>query len=233
MSEKTMLRVPDARSQTALYERYFNEEGVTADTVLTAISLTYQRTDVFIRDALDTFAEKKLFESACKAGCGYCCHTHVSVLPPEAFHVADYIESAFNAAERDALKAEVRKRDADYRGADGAKRYAERAACPFLDGESWNCRLHAGRPTVCRAMHSGSLPACITAYENRDPDVATPTMRAFFDNRNATYAGLTAVLGQRGIVMRPVEMNAALVSIWDGDDVMADWLKGRDVFAGL
>jgi len=233
MSEQTILRIPDVSSQTNLYERYFCEEGVTEETVMTAISLTYQRTDVFIRDAIDIFSEKKLFESACKAGCGYCCHTQVSVLPPEAFHVAQYIEGAFDAAEQTELKAEVRKRDTDYRGANGAKRYAERAACPFLDGESWNCRLHAGRPTVCRAMHSGSLPACITAYENRDPTAPAPTMKAFFDNRDATYTGLSAALATRGLVMRPVEMNAALVTIWDGGDVMAQWLNGQDVFAGL
>lgn len=100
MSRTTMLRVPDAGSQTTLYARYFDEQGVSEETLLEAVSLTYQRADVFIRDALDTFAERGEFRSACKAGCGYCCHTLVSVIPPEAFHVARYLETSFDPGER-------------------------------------------------------------------------------------------------------------------------------------
>ncbi len=231
MSPATHLKVPTPQSQAALYRRYFKEESVTAQSVLEAVGLTYQRADVFLRDALDVYKERGLFQSACKAGCGYCCHTLVSALPPEAFHVARALEEHFDPTERDELKSEIRRRDTSHRGRTGAERYAERAACPFLHPQTWNCRLHAFRPSVCRAMHSGSLPACIAAYDARDPNKPAPTMKAFFDNRDAAYIGLTSALDDYGLVMRPAELNAALVVIWDGEAVFERWLSGEDVFS--
>lgn len=231
MGTTALLKFPAAPEQAAMYRSFFNEEGLTAETLIDAVNLTYKRADVFLNDALDVFAETKQFQSACKAGCGYCCHTLVSALPPEALYVAQYIDKSLPEAEREALKSEVRKRDEDFRGRDGWARYESRAACPFLDPESWNCRLHVARPAVCRAMHSGSLQACKTAYAERDPSTPTPTMKAFFDYRDAAYAGLTAALTQRGLRMAPVELNAALVTIWDNDDSMDRWLRGEDIFA--
>jgi len=231
MALKTRLKFPDASAQAGMYQRYFDEEGLTPESVIEAIGFTYQRADVFLRDALDVYASTGQFESACKAGCGYCCHTLVSALPPEALHVANYIETGMAEEDRRDLKAEVRKRHEDFRGKDGWTRYANRAACPFLDSESWNCRLHVARPTVCRAMHSGSLEACKTAFANQDPTVPAPTMKAFFDYRDATFSGLSSALSLRGLKMAPVELNAALVTIWDGDDVMTRWMAGEDVFA--
>ena len=231
MAQRTLLHIPDAPAQAGMYQRFFDEEGLTQKTVLDAIDLTFQRADVFLRDALDVFALKGQFESACKAGCGFCCHTLVSALPPEALYVATYLETGMSENERQELKAEVRKRHEDFRGKDGWARYASRAACPFLDSESWNCRLHVARPTVCRAMHSGSLEACKTAYTNQDPTVPAPTMKAFFDYRDATFSGLSSALSLRGLKMRPVELNAALVTIWDNDDIMDRWLAGEDVFS--
>ena len=230
MSNTTHLNVPTPQSQASLYRRYFQEQGLTAETVLEAVSLTYQRADVFLGDALSLYKELGIFQSACKAGCGYCCHTLVSVLPPEAFHVAHSIEELFEPADRDDLKSKVRHQDTSYRGQNGAERYSERAACPFLDAQSWNCRLHAARPSVCRAMHSGSLPDCIAAYDARDPNISAPTMKAFFDNRNAAYAGISSALTDYNLVMRPAELNAALVEIWDGDALFERWLSGEDVF---
>jgi len=226
MASTPLLRIPDAPTQAAMYQRYFDGEGVTSESVLQAVDLTYQRADVFLRDALEVFAESGEFKSACKAGCGYCCHTLVSVLPPEALHVAHYLETGISTEQRDIFKKAVRERHEEYQGEDGFTRYKNRAACPFLDPESWNCRLHAARPTVCRAMHSGSLASCKKAYAERDPSIPAPTMKSFF-----SYAGLSTPLARRGLQVDPVELNAALVTIWDSEgDAMERWLAGEPIF---
>ena len=136
-----------------------------------------------------------------------------------------------SAEDRAAFKKSVRESYAKFEGMDGFARYEKRAACPFLDPNSWDCRLHAARPTVCRAMHSGSLASCKKAYEDRDPAVPTVTMKMFFDHRDANYAGISTALSQRGLAVKPVELNAALVTIWDSDDAMGRWLAGEDIFA--
>ena len=232
MAATPLLKFPEAPVQAAMYRRYFDEEGLTAETVLKAVDLTYQRADVFLRDALEVFADSGQFKSACTAGCGYCCHTLVSALPPEALHVAHYIETGVSAEQREAFKNAVRHRHNEFQGRDGFARYESRASCPFLDSESWNCQLHVARPTVCRAMHSGSLASCKKAYEKRDPTVPTVTMKTFFEYRDASYAGISTALHLRGLHVEPVELNAALVTIWDSEeDAMARWLAGDDVFA--
>ena len=232
MAATPLLNVPEASAQAAMYQRYFDEEGLTAETVLNAVDLTYQRADVFLRDALDVFAESGQFESACTAGCGYCCHTLVSVLPHEALHVAHFIENDISVEEREAFKKAVRESYQRFDGMDGFARYTERAACPFLDPKSWDCRLHVARPTVCRAMHSGSLASCKKAYEKRDPTVPTVSMKMFFEYRDSSYAGISTALNARGLHVKPVELNAALVIIWDSkEDAMSRWLAGEDIFA--
>lgn len=233
MAMETLLKVPEASAQAAMYQRFFAEQGLSAETVLQAVDLTYQRTDVFLGDALGLFEEMGLFNSACKAGCGYCCHTLVSALPAEAFHVAHYLETGISAEERDAFKKAVREKHDAFQGKDGFARYENRAACPFLDPESWDCRLHVARPTVCRAMHSGSLASRKKAYSDRDPTVPTVTMKHFFDFRDSSYAGFNTALSQHGLHVEPVELNAALVTIWDSEeDAMTRWLSGEDVFPG-
>lgn len=231
MSQRTVLTVPTAETEAVRFDRFFAEEGVTRASVLEAVDLTCRRTDVFLRDALETFAEEGTFRSACSAGCGYCCHTLVSAIPPEVFYVARHVETAFDPKVREALKARVRSSDATWRGRSGAARYAARAACPFLHPETWLCELHEARPTVCRAMHSGKLAACKAAYAKRDPHEPAPTMKAFFDSRDAHYAAWAHALGRRGLAMKPVELNQALVTVWDGRDVFGRWLGGEDVFA--
>ena len=225
----TTLATPTPEGMTAMMARFFDESGLTRETVLEAVTLLQRRTEVFNDDALAVFEESGAFRSACGAGCGFCCHTLVSVLPPEAFGVAEHV-AGLDAPAREAFEARVREADRRYRGWNGAQRYAGRAACPFLDPKTWLCGLHEARPLVCRAMHSGDLPACKKAYAARDPEVPTVSMRAFFDNREACHAGWVGALRPRGLQCDPLELNAALVTIWDGEDVMARWLEGEPVF---
>ena len=231
MVAETTLRVPTPESATALLSRYFREEGLSEDSVLQAVDLIQQRTEVFLADALAVTAETSGFRSACAAGCGYCCHTLVTVSPPEAFFVARHVETAFAKEERDALKARVIDYAERTHGMDGAQRYVKRESCPFLRQEDWYCGLHTARPLVCRAMHSGSLPACKKAYEERDANVPAPTMAVFFENTKAYMSAYVSTLRPRGVRIYPVELSAALAIIWGEDDPMGRWLAGEDLFA--
>ena len=225
------LRIPTPESETARLSRYLDEFGLSEESLMRAVELIQQRTEVFLSDALAETEEAVGFRSACAAGCGYCCHTLVSVSPPEAFYVARHVETTFEPEARDALKARVTASAERTRGMDGAARYVAREPCPFLRDEDWYCGLHTARPLVCRAMHSGSLPACRKAYENRDAAFATPTMAVFFENTKAYMSAYTSALRPRGLKIYPVELSGALSIIWREADAMERWLGGEDLFA--
>ncbi len=225
------LITPTPESETARLARFFKEEGLSEDSVLQAVDLILQRTDVFLDDALAVTKETAGFESACKAGCGFCCHTMVTVAPPEAFFIARHIEQGFDADARDALKAKVIAYAQRTREMDGGARYVKREACPFLREEDWYCGLHTARPLVCRAMHSGSLPECKAAYEARDALKPAPTMAVFFKNTQAYMSAYISTLRPRGIVIYPVELAGALSVIWREADAFGRWLAGEDIFA--
>ena len=225
------LRVPTPVSETALLERYFNEVGVSGETILEAVDLILQRTEVFLNDALEITAETANFKSACAAGCGYCCHTLVSVAPPEAFFVARHIETTFDADQAQDFRERVTAYASQTKGMNGAERYTSRIPCPFLRADDWYCGLHTARPMVCRAMHSGNLQSCKTAYANRDANVPTPTMAIFFENTKAYMSAYISSLRPHGVAIYPVELSGALVAIWQTENAMNRWLGGEDIFA--
>lgn len=224
------LIVPTPETATRLLNRYFDEEGLSGETLLTAVDLILKRTDVFLDDALAVTEATSGFKSACAAGCGFCCHTLVSVSPPEAFYIARHIETAFEPDARDALKARVIAYADRTKGMDGAQRYMGREACPFLRDDDWYCGLHMARPLVCRAMHSGSLPDCKRAYETRDATVPAPTMAVFFENTKAYVSAYISTLRPRGLKIYSVELSGALAAIWREPDAMTRWLAGEDLF---
>ncbi len=230
MTAHDNLIVPTPEGATRMLARYFDEEGLSGETLLNAVDLILQRTDVFLDDALAVTKATNGFESACAAGCGFCCHTLVSVSPPEAFFIARHIETAFEPEARDALKARVIAYAERTAGMDGAQRYIGRQACPFLREGDWFCGLHTARPLVCRAMHSGSLSDCKRAYETRDATVPAPTMAVFFENTKAYISAYVSALRPRGLKVYPVELAGALATIWREPDAMARWLNGDDLF---
>jgi len=231
MVSASTLNVPTPESATALLSRYLREEGLSADTLMRAVDLIQQRTEVFLDDALAETEQNAGFRSACSAGCGFCCHTMVSVSPPEAFFIARHIETAFEPEAGAALRQRVLASVERTRGMDGAQRYVAREACPFLRDEDWYCGLHTARPLVCRAMHSGSLPACKTAYDTRDAMVPTHTMAVFFENTKAYMSAYISALRPHGIKVYPVELSQSLAVIWREEGAMERWLGGEDLFA--
>jgi len=225
------LQIPTPEAATALLSRYFDEEGLSEASLMRAVDLIQQRTEVFLADALVETEKVAGFRSACAAGCGFCCHTMVSVSPPEAFYIAHHIESEFEPEKRAALRQRVIDYAERTHGMDGGQRYVGREACPFLRDEDWYCGLHTARPLVCRAMHSGSLASCKKAYDTRDASVPTSTMAVFFQNTKAYMSAYVSALRPRGVTVYPVELSAALAVIWREGDAMDRWLGGEDLFA--
>lgn len=104
--------------------------------------------------------------SACKAGCGWCCHQQVGVSAPEAIRIAVHLR-ALPEADAKALTtrvADVAQRTA---GMTTAQRAASKLACPFL-GADGACTIYAVRPLRCRGLHSIDVEFCIACHDDID-----------------------------------------------------------------
>ena len=228
MSQIAEINPPDGGREARRYVDYFERNGVTRKTVMESVDLTYRRSNVYYQDLYAWMAETGRFKPACAAGCAFCCHTLVSVLPPEAFYLAAHIDERPDA---DAIRQRVISHDAANRGKSGAARHEGRIACPMLDPETWLCSVHEARPLTCRSMHSSDRGACQQAFDERDAYIPAPSHQLFFDNTQAYYDAFGTALDRAGLVCEPLELNAALATIWTGKKVMIRWLQGEDPFA--
>lgn len=224
------IQPPQTATEHRRYADYFRRNGLSRETVMKAVNLTFQRSEVYFRDLTTALIETKRFKPACGAGCAFCCHTMVSLLPPEAFFLAEHVETAFPPEESQAMIGRILDHDSRHRGKSGGRRFVEHAACPMLDPETWFCRVHAARPLTCRAMHSGDLKPCKEAWEQRDAYRPAPSHRLYFENTQAYYNAIAYTLEDLGLQMIPLEMNAALATIWSGERVFERWLAGEQVF---
>jgi len=230
MSQTSSITPPDGAREARRYVDYFNRMGVTKKSVLESVGLTYARSNVYFDDVYSWMAETGTFKIACGAGCAYCCHTMVSVLPPEAFYLANHIETAFEPEESKAMKQRIIDHDAKNRGLSGAARHEGHIACPMLDPETWLCGVHSARPLTCRSMHSSDKPSCKKAFDERDAYISTPSHQLFFDNTQAYYDAFGTALLEHDLEMEPLELNAALATIWNDKNVMIRWMAGEKPF---
>lgn len=158
---------------------------------------------------------------ACKAGCGWCCHQHVAILPAEALAVAKAIEGTDLAAKFDREAPSIL-------GTTNMARKKARHPCPFLvDG---SCAVYEVRPNRCRAIHSRDLGFCKARYElGRSPpgvpEKPIPLEPVLMGDQ--VLKGMGQALAQAGLDVAPVELTHAIAALRRDPNLAADYAKGR------
>jgi|WetSurMetagenome_2_1015567.scaffolds.fasta_scaffold150436_2 Fe-S-cluster containining protein len=96
------------------------------------------------------------FSITCRKGCGACCRQVVPVSPPEAWLIAEMVQTA-PEPQKNAVLGRFREagRVLDNSGmgeasllSAGAEYFRLGIPCPFLEAEA--CSIHPHRPTACR-----------------------------------------------------------------------------------
>lgn len=108
---------------------------------------------------------------ACAAGCTFCCHQRVGVLPHEAIAIVRYLRT--NVAQEDAaaIERQVHRNASRIDAMTAEEHRRANIPCAFLrDGR---CSVYAVRPLACASYHSMSRNRCEEAY-NRPEDMGTP-----------------------------------------------------------
>lgn len=168
---------------------------------------------------------------ACQPGCAFCCHTAVTVAPPEAFAIAAYLKEHCS----EEVLGEIRRRldeNAEPAASMSRDEYIARLVPCALLTEDGNCRAHAVRPIACAGFLSTSRAGCEAEFNRVPGREPVPA------DRFAMLAGLTVSNGlmeacnQAGVDGRFYELHHALRRVLDTPDIAEKWARGEDVFAG-
>jgi Fe-S-cluster containining protein len=165
---------------------------------------------------------------ACVAGCTFCCHQRVGLLPHEAIALFQHLRSALPAATAAGVENRIRANAARSDGLTPREHLALRLPCAFL--VEGRCSAYAVRPANCAAYHSLSRARCEHAFANPQ-DAGTPrnsrpallALQTFCEAQiEATRAGVAAA----GLDDTKGELNASLRTLLDDSDAVPRWLAG-------
>jgi hypothetical protein len=158
---------------------------------------------------------------ACKAGCGWCCHQHVAILPAEALGNAKAIEST-------ALGEKFDREAPAILGTTNEARKKARRPCPFLIHGA--CAVYEFRPNRCRAIHSRDLEFCKTRYELGRSPPGVPVKPIPLEPvliGDQVLKGMGQALAQAGLDVAPVELVHAVAALRRDPGLAEDYAKGR------
>lgn len=171
--------------------------------------------------------------SACKAGCGWCCHQQVGVSVPEAIRIAAHVRT-LPEDEGKIMGARVTQVAESCGGMDTTQWLRTRTACPFL-GADGNCMIYAVRPLRCRGVHSIDVDFCIACYEDLESmrgklhrgelkAVYLETPERIFDS---ALAGVLKALAKHAPkAVKALEMSATVAALLADSKLGERWLAG-------
>jgi Fe-S-cluster containining protein len=164
---------------------------------------------------------------ACRAGCSFCCHLRVMVLPHEAIALFRYLRSRMPVAiaeqVRDKLLAYTRPSAAPASSTSPAP--VSPRACAFLvEGQ---CAAYEARPSACAAYHSLSKERCEESFRNPSLPAAIEVLQALQVVATALEEAVNVELQTQGLSSVPVELHTAVAALLGNPALIARWRAGR------
>ena len=159
---------------------------------------------------------------ACRAGCNFCCHLQVRVLPHEAIALFRYLQSRMAAPSAERVRTKI----SEYtRAPQPSGQPAARRACAFLiEGE---CSAYEVRPSACAAYHSVSKQRCEQSFHDPSLPSGTVALEALMVVALALEEGVSAGLQTQGLSHAPMELHAAVAALLANPALIARWRGGR------
>jgi Fe-S-cluster containining protein len=154
---------------------------------------------------------------ACRAGCNFCCHLRVHVLPHEAIALFRFLQSQMPAALAQQVRATLRRNAPP---APGVPR-----PCAFL--VAGECAAYEVRPSACAGYHSTSKERCEQSF--RDPTVPSGTvaLQGLVAVALGLEAGLNGAVQAEGLSNVALELHTAVAALLADPALIARWRAGR------
>jgi Fe-S-cluster containining protein len=109
--------------------------------------------------------------TACAAGCSYCCHQRVGILPHEALALAGWLQQQLPPELATAITARIRANAARIDALTPEQHRRANLPCAFLVEGS--CSAYPVRPLACASHHSLDRSRCERAFRHPE-DAGTP-----------------------------------------------------------
>ncbi|GAB6097846.1 hypothetical protein JCM14469_41000 [Desulfatiferula olefinivorans] len=206
----------------------FRTMGKTGDAVLLLVKNLYRYGERLTRSIED---EKGITDKiACKKGCSHCCYAQVSLTPPEAFLIIQFIREHYSLRKKDQLAKRVSRniRMTKDKSLDERIEVWHQTPCIFL--EEGICAIHDVRPFICRAWHSLSAEQCLSALRSGDKDAeidSTPYRNIIY---GAIRQGLSESMAEIGCESEPMIITHAVKVILNHPAPEETWLSGETLF---
>ncbi|GEM_PF-3641801 len=166
------------------------------------------------------------FRIDCSEGCSYCCSSHITVMPQEAFNIGLHLAQKWGESDFTALAEECLE-TADHLEKTTLKEFTQNyfQPCPFLKEN--RCSIYEVRPIVCRNWISSSLEICIKSFESRNK-IAVPQNAMIMVQKDLVFVGQEAYLADFGISGRIGSFLPLMAQVMtDFEGAYDRWLKGE------
>jgi len=164
---------------------------------------------------------------ACEAGCNFCCHQRVSVLPHEAMALLTHLRT-LSADQAAAIERRIAANAGKVDAMSVGEHQRANLACAFLvDGR---CAAYESRPSVCAGFHSLSRARCEHSFNNPQdigtPRNSRPALLEVDALADALHAATRAASAAAGRTWEKRELHQALRTL------LADQTAGTRWYAG-
>ncbi len=156
---------------------------------------------------------------ACRAGCNFCCHLRVMVLPHEAIALFRHLQSRLSAPTAQRVRARILGS-----GVPGASTVPRRPCAFLIDGE---CAAYEVRPGACAAYHSLSRERCQASFEDPAVPSSTVALQALQMVAEALEEGIRGAIKAEGLSNEPVELHTAVAALLKDPALIARWRAGK------
>lgn len=207
--------------------RFRAEDALAAGTTPASVAAAARASHLIFDRAMDNLLDdiSAVGSVACRQGCNWCCHQHVTVLAAEALAIHAHIAGTpLEDRLRAAIPAIV--------GTTPEARKAARTPCPFVSPDG--CAIYELRPNRCRSVHSRDADYCRRRYEGAVDEPVSPERPIPVEPvaaADATLAGLAQALRGRGLPVDALELVHALAILAGDPDAADKYVAGTDVFA--
>ncbi|MCP4247484.1 MAG: hypothetical protein GY778_10590 [bacterium] len=165
----------------------------------------------------------------CVSGCACCCHTAVTVAPPETLAIARYLVEHHTADELQQIRRRMDE-NAELASKLSRDEYIARLIPCALMTDDGNCRAHPVRPITCAGFCSTSRAACEAEFNRSPGRGSVPTDRFAMAAGLAVSNGLLNACRNADRDGRFYELHHALRRVLDTPDAARQWATGQDVF---
>ncbi len=167
---------------------------------------------------------------SCKAGCSYCCHSQVKIIPIEALSIHTHITNTFNDLEVSDLKKRISSFQLLSKGKTFEQRFSMKEKLPCIFLMSGKCSIYKSRPSICRSWNSLDHLDCKIAYNSEDSQTEIQSSPA----RNYVYGSarelFELIARQLSLQTQISHMHKAITDCFNATDPLKQWCLGTEIF---